>query len=307
MRRELRMLVVALAVSAIAFAGVYQPATAHADEDARQLEVDTEREAASVAEWYDNRIRWVDERSVVLTGLGVGDSEQTQTSLQQNANRTPPDVRELLQIDLSTTEVHAASRDSRLGAVLAETSPWAQDDLPAKLNGTDDVLVSEVYERDGEHVMAFVTPIPQAGDAGLVAIVNPQRFATRAPPGPDRFTTVVDTDTAQVVMANRVEDDDQTGGELVGQQYTDQDTVTGLGALSGPTHLEEAPNQDKLDEKYLAAVAPVEGTNLVVLIHEREAADEENSGGGDGSGPGLTILTAALAVAVVVGWRVRDN
>jgi methyl-accepting chemotaxis protein len=236
-----------------------------------QLQADADREAQSIAEWRDQRQVWINDLSRVYTGFGTGDSLELSTRLQDDTDTFPDDVRAVHMIDLQTSEIQASSDTGSTGTVLSETdAPWAQQDLTTLFEDSNDVLVSDVYTVSGRQVVAYITEIPQTSNAALVGIVESQAFVTQVPPEQGRFSTVVDTETGDVVMANRLQNEEQVGGEMIGEPYGDDSALEQLTGNSEPTYLGTAPNQGSLDQAYVAATAPVPNTELVVVTHAQE-------------------------------------
>lgn len=267
-------LALVLVVFVISVVGVVALSEATATLDAQvaeQLETDADREAQRITDWREERALWMNDRSRIYSGNSLDDPIQTSSLLQDDSDAFPDDVYAVHQINLTSTEIVASTRTLDHGVVLAETgAPWA-DDLNDRLSGSNDVLISDVYLVDGRPVVAFVSEIPRTRNAGLVALVQPQTFIEQVPPEEGQFVTVVNTETGEIAMANRMENGSFVGDRIIGQQYGSPESIAAISAASDPTYLGVAPNQEALDEQYVAATAPVDGTNLVVVTHAQES------------------------------------
>jgi signal transduction histidine kinase len=275
-RSYLLKFVLALLIVVAAIAGVGVSAWAATtdtlnDQISGQLETSAERDAQNIHQWRDQRQVWIQDLSRVHTGRGLDDFLQMQTRLQDSFDTFPDDVRAVHMVNITSSNIRASSDTASTGTTLSETdTPWAQGDISTLTTDSDGVFVSDVYVSSGRQVIAFVTEIPQTGNAALVGIVESQQFITAVPPERGRFTTVVDTETGSVVMANRLADGEQVGHEMIGQPYGDEAALRTIQQTTSARYLGQAPNQESLDEAYVAAAAPVPETNFVVVSHAPE-------------------------------------
>lgn len=164
----------------------------------------------------------------------------------------------------------AADGEIRLEILDLETDP---DDR--------EVFISDVYEADGENVVAFITPTVADADRYLfteVSIADVQNTLRGAVEEDVGFTQVVKTggylgdaeDTNRVMMDARPE-----GGKLLDTYAEAEHTLEPLRLANDLREETESAgvisnvdaDPDVLDEEYAVGYAPVENTDWVVVTH----------------------------------------
>ncbi|ESP87302.1 methyl-accepting chemotaxis protein [Candidatus Halobonum tyrrellensis] len=231
-----------------------------------EIRADTEAELTSAAESQAGEVsRWVDQRTRTTRmiseyrTMGSGDPERVDEFLSATMMELPSDVTHLHYVDVETNEILASTDDSRVGRVETEAA-WTDDER--EFTSVNSVFRSDQFVHDGVSTLSFVSPVPTDRDRLLVLSADTGEIAsalgTRVEGG---FTDVVDGGDGEIIMdeTGRVSDTDYPLG-------ADASAVTA--ARSGEVGVVEMEaNEDLLNEPYLAAYAPVEGTDWAVVMH----------------------------------------
>lgn len=259
-RNYLLKLLVSLALVVVLVAGVglvlIEQTTGTLDQQvADRLEADAQREGAEIANWIEQHVLWLNELSKTRQAVS-SDPQSFGAYLSGELRNVPEDVRFVSLIDRESYEIQASNVRQIEGEQIAAEADWLAEDIG--LETSDDVFVSDVYWDRGVPAIAFVTEVEQRPGVLLVATVRAQAPVTFESRGDAGFTTVVDRQD-RIVM-------DQRGSENVLERYGGETALTGE-SLHEPRFYAEAPNQATLEADYVAATAPVPGTDLLVIRH----------------------------------------
>lgn len=260
-RRKLATaLFVVLLISAAATAGLYVQSGAVLGESVeRSMTTAATAEANELTEWTgQNRLvaRLLSEHPV----HGTGDDAQVRAYLRtQRAAREETHLVDAYVIDRRNQTVETSASRSLEGTRVADL-PW---DERFAFRNFDDVRMTNPYETaNGSVAIGFITPIrAKPGHLLVVAVDAAGLFDRFEHPVDGGFTRVVDSN-GTVVLA------DDPSAAL--EQYHDEPfrAPAVRSGLRGETGFTESPGYGTGDgTAYVAAYAPVEGTDWVVVEH----------------------------------------
>ena len=260
--------VAVIAVIAVVTGTVGAVTYANANAD---LRAETNAELTSAAEAQAGQVsRWVDQSARttrMISEYGVmktGDPERIGEFLSSMKAELPGDVTELHYVDAETNEILASTDESHVDTVETEAA-WADDER--EFASVNSVFRSNQFVHGGASLISFASPVPTDEDRLVVLSTDTGKIAsaldTRIEGG---FAKVVDSGDGELMM-------DETG--LVSDTNyalgADAPAVAAAGAGEiGVVEMEA--NADLLNEPYLAAYAPVEGTDWVVVMHAPKSA-----------------------------------
>lgn len=265
-RSSYAMKFAAIVVCVVVFTGSvgaysYADTNAKLEDDVNaDLQTNAATQADTVSLWVDQRrqtARMISEYEV----MNLGVSAQIDRFLNDEIDELPDGVHEVHYVDATSNEILASTADeSEETVVTAEEAAWASDDR--SFDGPQDVYRSDMYLDDGVPTISFVSPV--AGRESVLVVVNADASTvsdmveTSVSGG---FTQVVDSDDGEVMMDERGEDLDAT--YALGTDATPVQRgaagKTGVATMTG--------DQGFVGEEYLAAYAPVPGTDWVVVSH----------------------------------------
>jgi methyl-accepting chemotaxis protein len=265
-RRKLATaLFVVLLISAAAAAGMYVQSGAVLGENVeRSMTTAATAEANELTEWTgQNRLvaRLLSEHPV----HGTDDDARIRAYLRtQRAAREETRIVDAYVLDRRNQTVETSARRSLEGTRVADL-PWEER---FAFRNFDDVRMTNPYETvNGSVAIAFITPIrAKPGHLLVVAVDADGLFDRFEHPVDGGFTRVVDSN-GTVVLA------DDPSAAL--EQYHDEPfraPVVSSG-LRGETGFTDSPRYGTDDgTAYVAAYAPVEGTDWVVVEHAPAAS-----------------------------------
>ena len=236
-----------------------------------KLQTQVNEELTSAVQSQSGEVsRWVDQRAQtvrMLSKYGVmqsGDVDQIGEFLHSNHAELPDDVTEIHYVEASTNKVLASTDDADVGAVETDTE-WAAEER--SFDGSNDVFRSNQYVHDNVSTLSFVSPVPGDEKRLVVLSVDTSQIAddlnTRVAGG---FTNVVDSGDGELMM-------DETGAVSDGNYVLGAEAEAVARAGEGSTGvIEMEPHEDLLDKPYLAAYAPVAGTDWAVVMHVPKSA-----------------------------------
>lgn len=256
-------LVLAMAVFAILVVGIgvatwYVTADSVHDDTRRTLVSHSEAEADRLTEWLTRH-----SESTQLLSDDPRFSEGPAT-VEPFLRATPRNRSEgtvgIHFVDTRSKRIQASSLPDSRNESVADR-PWI-DRL--EFVGVDDVYVSEPYETSaGETVIAFVSPTATRINGVLVVLVDVGDMAkTFRQPVQNGFTTVVDSRGRIIFHQNTSLRLDQYVGDTSAVSFA---VVEGTRGLSG--FITESTKEATLDQDYVTAYAPVDGTDWVLIYH----------------------------------------
>lgn len=262
-RRKLAAaLLVVLLISAATAVGLYVQIAAVLSEDVEQsMTASTNREAEELTEWTgQSRLvaRVMSEGPVYASD----DEAAVRESLQsQRADRQETRIVNAYVIDRRNLTVETSARRELEGTAVSDL-PWEER---FSFRSFDDVRTTRPYDTGtGTTAIAFITPIRQTpGHLLVVTIDTDGVFERNDHPVDGAFTLVVDSN-GTIVFADE--------SAAIRRQYHEGNrrapaVSKGLRGESGfreePNYQQSAPDGDE----YVAAYAPVNGTDWVVVEH----------------------------------------
>ncbi|MFC3476927.1 HAMP domain-containing protein [Halobacterium litoreum] len=266
-RRKLAAaLLVALLVVAAATVGLYFQLGGLLEDNVEQsMTAAANAEADELTEWSSqNRLvaRVLSEHPVYETG----DADAVRAYLRtQRADRQEADIENAYVVDRRNLTVQTSARRSLEGTPVADL-PWEEE---FAFRDFDDVRITRPYETaTGTTVVGLVTPIRGTpGHLLVVAVDAASVFQRFEHPVDGGFTRVVDSN-GTVVFAD---DRDATLQQYLPQTLRAPSVSRGLHGESG--FVADARYERSADDgaSYVAAFAPVEGTDWVVVEHAPES------------------------------------
>ncbi|MDG5776263.1 methyl-accepting chemotaxis protein [Haloarculaceae archaeon H-GB2-1] len=293
------LVLILVVIGAIGF--VVQSTTASTlNENVEQkLILQSESDAAGLSEWLSSNrrpARLVSDNPVFDTGSTGEIRAYLNDELSNKLSNT--DVTAIHYVHMREHTVVTSTDDGRLGESLGDV-PWTQR---WSFNSYDDVYVSKPYTGpEGDTVMAFVSPVNGVTNRALVMIVDVSAVSdTFQTPVEGGFTRVVDS-SGQVVFA--------TNGNQTLQPYIKDPNASSTAlsdGLKGNSGFVSNPVlADSLGTDIVAAYAPVEDTDWVVLKHaptENAFALRESVTNGI-----LSFMGVALIGIVLLGATLGRN
>lgn len=262
-RRKLAVaLLVVVFISAAAAIGLYVQISAVLSEDVEQsMTASTSREAEGLNEWTSQSrlaARVMSEHPVYASGDETAVREYLRS---QRADRQEAQIGNAYVIDRRNLTVETSARRGMEGTAVGDLS-WHER---FSFRSFNDVRITQPYDTSaGPTAIAFITPIRQRpGHLLVVTIDTDGVFEHYDHPVDGGFTRVVDSN-GTIVFAD--------DGEAIRQRYHDGNrrapaVSKGLRGESGfreePIYQQSAPD----GEAYVAAYAPVNGTDWVVIEH----------------------------------------
>jgi signal transduction histidine kinase len=302
-RRKLAAgLFVVLLVSAVAAVGLYVQVGVLLSENVEQsMTAAANSEASELTEWTgQNRLvaRLLSEHPV----YGSGEPAAVRSYLQtQRVERTEAEIVNTYVIDRRNLTVETSARRELEGTAV-EDLPWEQRFAFQRFT---DVRITRPYEDGtGETVLGFLTPIrAMPGHLLVVTIDSTGLFDRFEHPVDGGYTRVVDSNGTVVLADNR---------SAMLRQYRDErlrapEVVAGL---RGDAGFSDPVNYGRSNpDRTVAAYAPVEGTDWVVIEHA--PADEAYAITGQVRTwiglVGVVALFGLLSVVVVLGADVTRS
>ncbi|WP_276260302.1 HAMP domain-containing protein [Haloglomus litoreum] len=261
-RRKLAaVLLVVLLISGVAAVGLYLQVGALLDDNVEQsMTAATNAEAGELTEWSrQNRLlaRVISEHPVY--------EEDDRTAVRRYLQRQLVDRREAhvvnaYVIDRRNQTVETSALQSLEGTAV-EDLPWQQQ---FAFRAFDDVRTTKPHEADGGEtvVLGYVTPIRGApGHLLVVTIDTASIFERFEHPVDGGFTRVVDSNGTVVFADNRSAMLRQYQPGPLRSPVVSRGLQGESGFVADPRYEQSAPGT------YVAAFAPVDGTDLVVIEH----------------------------------------
>lgn len=248
-----------------------------------EFALDAERQAAVVEQWQRGHTTTVQTLSTTDRYAGNLSNGPLEAS---NGGGTGLHVIEVQEDDVlvrgsSDGDVQASVEGGDDVSVAALSGrEWLETDSglyePVSSLSQSDVYVSDVYDADGTHVAAFVTPVSETTDRYLITEVRLQRVEAAfrgAGTDDDGFTQVVNPSPhfgdglENLVMA----DGRPSSGDVL-RLYADganqlSPVETAQTGESGAV-TEMPANERVMDESYVVGYAPISDTDWVVVTHE---------------------------------------
>ncbi|EMA30029.1 methyl-accepting chemotaxis protein [Halobiforma nitratireducens] len=298
-------LLVIIVVISIAGVYVHGDAANTLDRDVEEgLTVEAEADAAQLGEWIESNE--LPTRLISDHPSFAEDPDAVQEYLVGEQESHLPDRVETVRLVNTIDEVTLASTDdSQIGESVSD-EPWITQ---TAFSGYDDVVTSEPYtDDDGSTVITFMSPVPQEPGWVLVMTVDASAVDENFDSSVEEtFTEVIRATggSTQVLFSNHADAGDGELGSYVpnATQRDIPELRDGLDGNSG--FLEEATKQSELEDEHVAAYAPVEGSDWVVITH----APSENAYqlSSDIQRGILLFIGLALVGVVFVGGTIGRN
>ena len=259
-----------------------------------ELITSTETEAGATARWVDQRAQTA--RMLSEYEVMTNDLSEVRAFLNAEMSELPDDVRDVHYVDAGTNEILASTNGERAGErPTGETAAWAAAER--SFDGADSVFRSNSFRSDGNPTIAWVSPVPGHENRLVVVSVDTmaasEALSTSVRGG---FTQVIDGGDGEVMM-------DETGENIDGEYTLGTDVRAVKQGAEGEVGIASMdPVEGFLNEPFLAAYAPVEGTDWVVVTHapKRTAYALASKAGSDM----LLLVGGALLGLVVVGLTI---
>ncbi|AFZ74247.1 methyl-accepting chemotaxis protein [Natronobacterium gregoryi] len=298
-------LLVIIVVISIAGVYVHGDAANTLDRDVEEgLTVEAEADAAQLGEWIESNE--LPTRLISDHPSFADEPDTVQEYLVREQESHLPARVETLRLVNTIDEVTLASTDdSHIGESVSD-EPWITQ---TAFSGYDDVVTSEPYtDDDGSTVITFMSPVPQEPGWVLVMTVDASAVDENFDSSVEEtFTEVIRATggSTQVLFSNHADAGDGELGSYVpnATQRDIPELRDGLDGNSG--FLEEATKQSELEDEHVAAYAPVEGSDWVVITH----APSENAYqlSSDIQRGILLFIGLALVGVVFVGGTIGRN
>ncbi|WP_198662123.1 methyl-accepting chemotaxis protein [Halorussus litoreus] len=212
----------------------------------------------------DQLSEWIAEQKRLTAALGEneafrsGSGGEIDRELDEQFGELPEAAHALHYVDRSTGEVVHSTDDSAVGMSLEESSvEWAEGSLAFGENGT--TAVSEPFSLGGSKVTAFATPV-EGRDAAILLTVDTAARANHFKQSIEGTKTVVVNADGTVVVAS--------DKSAILTEYGKADSMALKKGLDGKTEtMDMGPMKGVMDRKHIMAVAPIEGTDWVLLMH----------------------------------------
>jgi len=264
------LLILGLSVGAIGYVGTAQiqsEVTQNIDQD---YAATAEQEADTLEDWNE-RNKLLTESAASSDTVQNGDPGEINTELVNRAG-IGGDVVNIDYVDTVDERVEASSNIERRNATFGELNePWTQN---ATAGMQSDVVLSNVYTKEGTTVVTYIRSVPLSTDHAVVYTFSLDAYSSR-------FQSAGDEDVLTVVanQDNRILFDDAGDAEMgnaFSQQYSADESIVASATDTGKTQVidwsDEGPsnNYEMEDGEYIVAYAQVDDTDTpwVVLVHE---------------------------------------
>ncbi|UVE51677.1 methyl-accepting chemotaxis protein [Haloferax larsenii] len=218
-------------------------------------------EARSVADWTATKQSTVSFLSSSLAERPANTSAaEHERWLEQKLIELPSDVRSLHYVDADTMSVVASTTDGTSGTSLdAVDSTWAGQ--AASIAGSNEPVVSEPYDVNGEPVIAFAAPVTESNGFIVLTASLEARSHEFESPIPTGDVKVV-TEEGNILLDNRK-------ASLLEQYSASEGSVTAIeSALKGQSGYKQVSARTGMEEgQYAMAYVPITGTDWVLTYH----------------------------------------
>jgi methyl-accepting chemotaxis protein len=212
--------------------------------------------------------------------------------LRSQLSAVPDDVHSVHYVRAETNTIIASTEASLVGRTVRGGSSWAWASPDRDFSGADDVYRSDVYVEEGRPTVSFVSPVP--GQQGRLVVVNADVSAVSdalQTSFDDGFTQVVDGSDGEVLM-------DERGRAIDGEYRLGADAEPVRRAVAGDGGVLAMDGVEGLiDAPFLAAYAPVEGTDWAVVVHVPRSSAYALSAS---LGEALLLIRGSVVLGLVV-------
>ncbi|WP_256288268.1 methyl-accepting chemotaxis protein [Halobellus inordinatus] len=248
-------IVLALLVSGVGFYAEHRVAGLVEESVESQLTMQAEQQAYETEQWlatYEQSAQMISQRGLINEG---GTAQGVITS---DLHSLPEDARAIHVVDLPSSRYVASTNvSSRNRAFEQDRYTWVEgsrDTEKLAFNDWTEVAVSEVYERNGETLIAFATPTQQMTTVVIVTVDVEKRSAMFETASNSSYVQIVDQE-GTVKLSQRT--------DAIGSTYAYGASVSHLQrGLNGTTGLTAT------DDGTIVAYAPVNGTKMAALVQQ---------------------------------------
>ncbi|WP_410765603.1 methyl-accepting chemotaxis protein [Haloferax sp. DFSO60] len=205
---------------------------------------------------------WMEERSEItrlisaFEVLDTKDPTQISPFLESQLTSLPDDFDSVHYVNTESGEILASSSQNRIGET-AESTTHRYVHGSGEFTNADEVAMTEMYERDGERYMAFVSPVTGAENRAIVVVSSVAHLR-------EVFHAPFEGSFVQIIDSEGIVEFDERQ-ETEGEQYTTEDSRVLTDGLNGGSGAYESDANGVLDEKHVVAYAGVD--EMVLVIH----------------------------------------